>query len=86
MKLLGRLRKWKATMEYSKTHSILHVMHMLGHKNIQNTQIYTHLINYEADEYHSATANTVEEAKKLVESGFEFVCEVQNVKLFRKRK
>jgi hypothetical protein len=35
--------------------------------------IYTHLIEFENDEYHSATANNVEEAKKLIESGFEYV-------------
>jgi len=29
---------------------------------------------------------TVEEAKKLVEEGFEYVCEVEGTKLFRKRK
>lgn len=31
------LRHWKTTMEYAKTKDILHVMQMLGHKNIQNT-------------------------------------------------
>jgi hypothetical protein len=38
------------------------------------------------DEYHSATAGTIEEAKQLIEAGFEFVCEMQEVKLFKKRK
>mgnify|MGYP003878351593 CR=1 FL=1 len=32
-------RHWKATMEYHKTRDILHVMQMLGHRNIQNTLI-----------------------------------------------
>ena len=31
-------------------------------------------------------AKTVKEAKELVERGFEYVCEVEGVQLFRKRK
>jgi integrase len=30
-------RHWKATTEYAKTKDILHVMQLLGHKNIKNT-------------------------------------------------
>jgi len=33
-----------------------------------------------------ATAKTVDEAKKLIEQGFEYVTKFENVKLFRKRK
>jgi hypothetical protein len=73
-------------MEYAKTKDILHVMKMLGHKNIQNTLLYTQLVNFESDEFHSATAQTVQEAQKLVEAGFEYVCDFADVKLFRKRK
>jgi len=32
------------------------------------------------------TAETVDEAAKLMEAGFEYVCEINGVKLFRKRK
>ena len=80
------LRHWKATMEYAKTKDILHVMKMLGHRNIQNTLLYTQLVNFENDDYHSATAKTVEEGQKLVEAGFKFVCNSEDIKLFRKRK
>jgi len=59
---------------------------LLTNKSILTTMIYTHLINFEADTYHSAIANTVEEAKKLVEAGFEFVCDMDGHKLFRKPK
>ena len=59
------LRHWKATMEYHKTKDLLHVMKMLGHRNIQSTLVYTRLTNFENDEYHAATAKTLEEAKKL---------------------
>ena len=80
------LRHWKAPMECYKTKDILHVMKLLGHKNIQNTLIYTQLVNFEADEYHSAVAKTIEEACELIEAGFEYVCDMDDVKLFRKRK
>lgn len=80
------LRHWKATMEYQKTRDILHVMKLLGHKNINNTLIYTHLISYETQDYHSATADNVEEARKLIESGFEYICTTNDIMLFRKRK
>jgi integrase len=80
------LRHWKGTMEYHKTKDILHVMRILGHKNIKNTLVYTHLVNFEEDEYVSKAAWTLEEAQKLVEAGFEYVCDVEGAKLFRKRK
>jgi len=80
------LRHWKASTEYAKTKDILHVMKLLGHRNIQNTLLYTQLINFESDEFHSATAKTVQEAQTLIEAGFEYVCEFDEVKVFRKRK
>lgn len=73
-------------MEYHKTKDILHVMKILGHKNIKNTLIYTQLIDVEGDEYVSKVAWTMEEAQKLVEAGFDYVIDVENAKLFRKRK
>jgi len=79
-------RHWKATMEYHKTKDLLHVMQLLGHRNIKNTLIYTQLVNFENDDYHSATAKTIEEASKLVEAGFDYVCTYNNIMLFRKRK
>jgi integrase len=80
------LRHYKGTMEYHRTKDILHVMRILGHKNIQNTLVYTHLIQFESDDYVCKVASTVDEAKPLVEQGFEFVTDVDGLKLFRKRK
>ena len=79
-------RHFKATMEYHRTRNILYVKHILGHKRLENTEIYTHLIEFENDEYHSATAKNIEEAKQLIESGFEYVTDIEGIKLFRKRK
>jgi len=79
-------RHWKATMEYHKTRDILHVMQMLGHRSIQNTLVYTRLIDFKDDEYVARIAHSEQEACQLIESGFEFVCDFSGNKLFRKRK
>lgn len=79
-------RHWYATMEYHKTNSLLHVQERLGHKSVLTTTIYTHLINFDADSYYSATAQTIGEARNLVETGFQYVCDVDGFKLFRKPK
>jgi dihydroorotase len=76
-------------MEHHKTH-IFHVQRLLGHRNIQNTAIYTTLENSlftaEDDEFHIAVARTLKEACKLLKVGFEHVTQMDTVKLFRKRK
>ncbi|MCD6243234.1 site-specific integrase, partial [Candidatus Bathyarchaeota archaeon] len=63
---------------------------LLGHKNIQNTLIYITIdkaiFQNTTEEFHVKTAKTVEEACKLIEVGFEYVCEINGVKIFRKRK
>ena len=64
----------------------MYVMRVLGHKSIQNTLVYTQMVQFKKEEYASATANTIEDAQKLVEEGFEYVTEIDGVKLFRKRK
>ena len=79
-------RHWKATMLYHKTKDLLFVKTFLGHHDLRSTLRYTQLLEFKAEEYHSATAKNIEEAKKLIEQGFEYVTEVEGVKLFRKRK
>jgi hypothetical protein len=61
-------------------------MTILGHKNIQNTLVYTHLIKFEGDEYVCKIAKTVDDAKVMVEDGFDYVTDIEGMKLFRKRK
>ena len=74
------LRHWKATMEYHKTKDILHVKEVLGHRSINSTLIYTHLVNFESnDEFMCRTATTLEEAKGLIEAGFEYVIDMDGL-------
>lgn len=80
------LRHWKATMEYHKTRDILCVKELLGHRNINTTLLYTQLVKFESDEYHTATAKTVEEARKLAEAGFDRFDTIRDVHIYRKRK
>jgi integrase len=80
------LRHYYATMLYAQTRDILLVKQQLGHKKLETSLIYTQLVNFPNDEYYSATANTIDEARKLIECGFEYVTEFNGVKLFRKRK
>jgi integrase len=79
-------RHWKATMEYHKTKDILHVKAILGHKSLNSTMLYTQLINFKDDDYNARVAHSEEEACKLIEAGFEFVCDFNSNKLFRKLK
>jgi len=73
-------------MEYHKTKDILHFMKLLGHRNIKNTLVYTQLVTFENDDYLCKAASTVKEATELIELGYEYVCDIEKVKLFRKPK
>ncbi len=79
-------RHWKATTEYAKTKDILYVKKLLGHKRIEATLIYTQLVDFESDDFHVKVAETLKEACDLVEAGFEFVTDMEDKKIFRKRK
>ena len=79
-------RHFFASMLYAKCKNLLIVQQKLGHKCIINTMIYTQLINFESDEYNTATATTTKEAESLVQAGFEYVVTTtENIMLFRKR-
>ena len=80
------LRHWRASTLYHKTRDILLVQRTLGHKDIRNTLVYTHLIDLNEDDFACKAARTLDEASKLIEVGFDFVTEFDGVKLFRERK
>ena len=83
-------RHWKGTTEYHKTKDIIHVKTVLGHKNIASTMIYINLENAifleQNDEFICKVAKTSDEAINLIEAVFQYVTEMDNIKLFRKRK
>ncbi len=81
------LRHYFATMTYHKTKDLLFVKQQMGHKKIETTLIYTQLLQFEKDDnYTCKIASNITEATQLIESGFEFVTEMEGLKLFRKRK
>jgi hypothetical protein len=40
----------------------------------------------ETDEWTCKTATTIQEATQLIEAGFQYITEIDNTKLFKKRK
>jgi integrase len=80
-------RHYFATMLYHKTRDIILVKQKLGHRCIENTLVYTQLLDTtEEDEYTCKTADNIKEAQQLIETGFEYVTEMDGTKLFKKRK
>jgi integrase len=85
------LRHWKATMLYHYTKDPLLVQQFLGHKSFDNTQLYINLdkqlfVNLPDENFTIKAVQTVEEAVKLGEVGFEPYLVIQGVQLMRKRK
>jgi hypothetical protein len=58
-------------------------MKSLGHKNI--TLVYTQLVIFEDDDYVCMAAANVKEATETIEARYEYVCDMENVRLFRRR-
>lgn len=83
-------RHWKATTEYHKTKAILWVMKLLGHNSLKTTLIYIDLekaiFKNTNDEFTVRVAQDLDEACKLLEVGFQYVCNMEGKKIFRKRK
>jgi integrase len=84
------LRHWKGTTAYHETHDLVHVQQLLGHKKIESTLFYVNLesaiFQTENDNFHVQTARTPQEITKLLEVGFEYICEKNEFLYFRKRK
>jgi hypothetical protein len=74
-----------------KNQDILLVKQQLGHKRIEHTLIYTHLINFKTDEYISrtvqlGTSTTLKEICELAEAGFTKFTEIEGYQIFKKPK
>jgi integrase len=84
-------RHWKATMLYHQTKDPYYVQHFLGHKKLTSTEIYINIEHtlFEAganDEFTVKVAEKPEEIKTLLELGFEYVLQKDNLIFLRKRR
>ena len=76
-----------ATKLYAKTRDILYVKQQMGHKKIETTLKYVQLQNINEDyEWTCKTASNIKEATALIEAGFEYIQEIDGIRLYRKRK
>jgi len=73
-------------MLFHNTKNLLLVQKVLGHKSIQNTIKYTHLVHFKDDQYDVATAANLDEAKELAATGFEYFTTMNDIQVFRKPK
>ncbi|MEM3005876.1 MAG: tyrosine-type recombinase/integrase [Candidatus Bathyarchaeia archaeon] len=82
-------RHWKATMLYHQTRDPYYVKQFLGHKSLNNTEIYITIektiFGEYNDEFIVKVASRPEEIKTLLETGFEYICEKDGLMFFRKR-
>lgn len=80
-------RHWGGSLIAHYTHgNVLKVKKLLGHKRIESTMKYIHMMPFKDDEFDVAAATTIEEAKKIIAIGFEYITEMKGIKLFRKPK
>jgi integrase len=84
-------RHWKATMLYHQTKDPYYVQHFLGHKSLKSTEIYINIEHtlFEAsanDQFTVRIAEKPQEIKELLETGFDYVCQKDNLIFLRKRK
>jgi integrase len=86
--LLKSLRNFSAAQLYLATLDPWRVMLHLGHKKLDTTQHYISGMKLQngEEEYTCKTAKTIEEATALIEAGFQYVTEMEGVKIFKKRK
>jgi integrase len=80
------LRHFQACKTYHQTKDVFYTKQKLGWKKLETALFYLQSIDFGTEEYHSAAAQAIEEAKRLIEEGFDYVTEIDGIKLFRKRK
>ena len=76
------LRHWFGTATYIQTSDLLHTKYALGHKSISNTMKYIHLANGLLDyseDFVCKVAKNLDEAVMLIESGFEYITEMDGL-------
>jgi hypothetical protein len=77
-------------MLYHQTKDPCHVRDFLGHKELRNTEIYINIdrtiFEPDNDDFTVRTVEKPEDMKALLETGFEYVCQKNNLVFLRKRK
>ena len=87
--MLHTLRHFYACKLYHASKDILLVQSKLGHRNIQNTMVYTKLVEWEQPENWTVRRpRSAKEEDELVEAGFEYVRfdDKLGTPIYRKRK
>jgi integrase len=80
-------RHWVGRMiAYYANGNMLGVKKMLRHKAITSSMKYVGTINFEDSEFETATATTVDEAKKLAEADFQKFDEFNSIHIYRRPK
>ena len=84
---LRNLRHKFATLTYDKTKDMFYIMQQMGHTKYETTLFYAQLIHFDQEEeYTVKVASDIKEATELIAHGFEYITEIDGLKLFRKRK
>jgi integrase len=83
-------RHVRGTLDVHNHVPLFEVKERLGHKYIGNTEKYVHwnrqLYQEKSDRYYFAAVSSIEQAQKLIETGLEYVTDMEGMKLFRKPK
>jgi integrase len=80
-------RHWGGTMiAYYSRGNMLVVKKMLRHKAIASSMKYVGDINFEEEDFETATATTVEEAEKLAQAGYQKFDEFSGIHIYRRPK
>ena len=86
---LHTFRHWKATVMYHETRDPVLVKEFLGHRTLDTTLLYIQLekalFRNDSDEFIVKATKNPEEIQKLLEVGFEYVCDMNGSMFFRKR-
>jgi site-specific recombinase XerC len=83
------LRHFYATKLFNETKSLQLVKERLGHRNINSTMVYTHIVEFdeESQNYRHAIAKDEKQAGELIDNGWTYVLTTpQKIMMFRKSK
>lgn len=79
-------RHYFCTATLHKAKDPFYTVTQMGHKKLATTQKYMHLLDLNDDEWTVKTATNIKEATELLEAGFEYIQEIDGIRLYRKRK